>query len=258
MICINKGLENEYEIVEALHNRKIQDLPSHFRNAIEAMFPFFRPYNTLWARKVSNFIGCKTDIEISLFSQKINVSIKSGHCPSLHQETLKCFLIFLQTLGVSEETLRTFQFYHYADETYDGTGIKMLRFDDFREKYKEMIAKASEELSQEHIVQAIAYRALIKGRLEHRQEIDYLYYGNKDSGAFFHKTDLMGLSHLTGKREFTSLHFGPFVYVAKVPNKFDENGNKIQYSQIIWPEIRTDLATIYRIVRQKNLKQSNY
>ena len=196
---------------------------------------------------MSNFIGCKTDIEVCLFKTKTNISVKTGIAPSMHQELLENFIEFLKTLSLSEDTIQTILFYHYRDGTYDGSGGDPLDYTAFIEDHKERIQRASEELSQPDIVKAIVYRCVIKGRESSRQEIDYLYYGDTTKGAFFSKYDLLEYAHLTGDREFKGLHFGPFVYSRKV--RYSKGNHAYcEYSQIIWPHIKTDLKFIYDIV----------
>jgi hypothetical protein len=243
---MQQGLQNEYDIIETINGKKLRDLPQHFKDGFIKMYKYVNENDVVHAEKISNRTCSKPDIKVELSNHDkyMNISIKSGWMPSLHQEDLWSFMDFLKSLNISSKTLNTVLFYHYADETYDGTGVNKMRFDNFREKYKKMIAEASDELSQEHIVTAVVNRAIVVGRYENGRKINYLYHGTKDSGFFIHRNDILDHAFEVGRPKYTALHFGPIVYVAKVPNKLDSTGNKHHYAQLIWPKIDEDLKKI--------------
>ena len=244
---INLGKENELKILKVINGKRVGDLPPHFQQGFIQMYKVVSKNDVVKATKYSDWDGNKPDIrvELSHHDKYLNISIKSGWIPALHQENFNSFFNYLKTLNISKETLDTLVFYHYADETYDGTGQNKLRFDEFREKYKDRIAKASEELSQEHIVKEIAYRALIIGKNERRLKVNYLYHGTDKEGFFVHRNEILDNICDVGRDKYTALHFGPMVYVAKIPNKCDSNGHKYHYSQLIWPKMDEDLKKIY-------------
>lgn len=244
---VNVGKQNELNILKCIDGKEVGSLPAHFQKGILQMYKVVSKNDVVKATKYSDWDGNKPDIKIELTNHDkyLNISIKTGWTPSLHQENFYSFLNFLRTLQISNETINTLIFYHHADDTYDGTGVDKLRFDQFREKYKERIAKASEELSQEHIVKAVAYRAIIAGREEKRMKVNYLYHGTEVDGFFVHREDLLNKITSVGREKYTALHFGPMVYVAKIPNKCDQYGNKYQYAQLIWPKMDEDLKKIY-------------
>lgn len=239
------GGDNEYEIIAALNGKQIKDIPEHFREPIKKMIYHLKDHHEIQAKNVSTRFGCKTDFEIHAHGIICNISVKCGHFPSLHQEEFGSFIDFLRDIGVSERTIKIVKFYHYADGSLDGTGTLKLRFDLFRERYQKYIDEASKELSQERIVRAIVYRGIIKGRKPTRQEIDYLYYGTKNEGIFFHKSELLDNVYKYGYPKYTALHFGPIVYVAKIPSRKNSAGQIMHYAQLRWPNIKEDLYKMY-------------
>lgn len=255
----NYGKQNELKILDAIDGKSLYELPDHFEKGITQMYKFVSKGDVVKATKYSDWDGNKPDIKIELSNHDkyMNVSIKSGWMPSLHQEYFNSFIQFLRTLEISEETISTVIFYHHADGTYDGTGVNKLRFDEFREKHKERIAKASEELSQEHIVKAIAYRALVVGRYEGRMKVNWFYHGTEEEGIFIHRDTLIENICSVGREKYTALHFGPIVYVAKIPSKVNEYGKKYHYAQLIWPKMDEDFKEIYEKTQKCNVESKS-
>ena len=123
---MNKGLMNERLVINALHGQRLRDLPDHFRIPIRKMFNISSEDDFVYAKKVSNFVGCKTDFELYMYRYYLNISVKSGRCPSLHQEEFSSFITFLESLNISKRTINILKFFHYGDGSKDGTGVKIL------------------------------------------------------------------------------------------------------------------------------------
>lgn len=244
---MNAGLNNEYEILNAINGKTLEEISLHFRGPITAMFKYHTKGEKIKVRKVTNWIHCKTDLEIHMYGIYKNVSVKMGFGPAVHQEEFESFFMFLQSLNISDETLETIKFYHYADETLDGSGIKTLSLEQFKEKYEERIKRANKELSKEDIVKAIVYRCVIKGRNERNQEINYIYHGDKSEGIFVNRDDVYDNAHKLDCYYDRAIHFGPLAYVQKIQNKKVRDGKVIQYTQIVWPNIREGIEQILKI-----------
>ena len=251
----NFGIKNEKEIIKTINGKFLDELPEHFRTPIYAMYRYHHPGKKVEAKKVSSWFGCKSDIEIWLYGHYMNISIKCGFSPAIHQERIDWFLEFLHDLGISNETLDVIRFYHYYDGTLDGSGVKTMRLDDFKIKHKEILAKANEELNQEHIIKAVIYRCVIKGRKSTLQEINYLYYGTAEKGIFINKNDLMKYCPTINMREETAIHIGPLVYVAKYHRQVTCDEKVVQYAQLCWPHIEEDVYKIHNMIR--NAKPKN-
>jgi hypothetical protein len=240
----NNGIENENQIINEINGKKIEDLSPNFKEPIKGMFKYQKDGDVIVAKKVSNWIGCKTDIEIYLDNYYHNISIKSGFGPAVHEEEFDSFYEFLRTLHISRYTLDTIKFYHYADGSLSGIGTKTLRLDEFKEKYSDRIAKANEELNQDEIVKAVIYRAIIKGRKEKNQEINYLYYGNANEGVFIRRVDILDYAYKLPCYDNKAIHFGPLVYAQKIHRKKVGDGKVVQYSQLSWPNIKEGVIKI--------------
>ena len=236
---MNIGIENENQIIRALNDKTIDELSENFKEPIRSMYKYYKDGEKLIVKKVSNWIGCKTDITIQIHNYYHNVSIKSGFGPAVHEEEFDSFFTFLKSLNISQETLDTIKFYHYGDGTLDGSGKKTLRLDEFKEKYKERIAKANEELSNEEIVKAVIFRCVVKGRNERNQEINYFYYGNVEEGIFLKRDHLLEYGPKLNCYYDTAIHFGPLSYNQKIHKRLTlENGKYAQFSQLVWPNIK--------------------
>ena len=246
-----KGIQNEKEIIKAINGKFLDELPDHFKIPITGMYRYHHPGKRVEAKKVSAFFGCKSDIEIWMYGHYMNISIKCGFSPAIHQERLDWFLEYLHDLGISNETLDIIRFYHFYDGTLDGSGIKSMRLDEFKEKHKEIIAKANEELNQEHIIKDVFQRCVIRGRKATLQEINYLYYGTVDKGIFINKKDLLKYCSTINDREETAIHIGPLVYVAKYHRQVTCDDKIVQYAQLCWPHIEEDVYKIYNYVRNQ-------
>lgn len=243
-------------IIALLNNKTVKELPDHFKTPIKKMVYKVTDSCVVRAEKVSNFIGCKTDFELVLKGYILNISVKQGYFPTLHQEEFNSFIDFLEGLGISERTIKILKFYHFEDGTLDGVNPKFhMPFQEFRQKFSKYIKEASAELSQEHIVKAIVYRGIIKGRNDRRQEIDYLYYGTDEKGIFLHKKDLMENTYKYGQEEYTALHFGPIVYVRKYPCKVAKDGTIVHYAVLRWPDMEKDLYKMHEDLEKAKLEK---
>ena len=240
------GLENEIFIIKELNGKKINETSDNFRYMLLDMFKNYPKNSVLDVRKVPHKYLCKTDIEIHVQGTYENVSIKTGFSPAVHQEEFESFMLFLKELKISKKTLNFIRFYHYADETYDGSGTKTLRLVEFWEKYAKQIKEASEELSNPLIVKAVLYRCVIKGKRDTLQNINYLYYGDHIKGVFVHRNDLLTKIGTLENRDVPYLHIGPFKYVQKIFRSQVVDGRYVQYTQMCWPYIKEDMIALFK------------
>ena len=243
---LSVGIENERLITKELNNKRLDKTSVNFRYMLFDMFKNYPKDSILNVRKVPERFLCKTDLEFWVLNSYMNVSVKTGFGPAVHQEEFESFMSFLETLKISRKTLRFIRFYHFADETYDGSGIKTLRLSEFWEKYKVQIREASKELSQPFIVRAIVQRCVIKGKRETLQPINYLYYGDEKHGVFVHRNDIWKYVCDLEERDAPYLHFGPFKYVQKIHKSQIVDGKYRQHSQICWPFIKEDILIIFK------------
>lgn len=240
----NPGIENEYQIMAALNGKTIEELNDNFREPVKAMFKYHKEGERIVVRRPSPWIFAKTDIEIEMYGHYHNVSIKCGFGPAVHQEEFDTFLEFLKSLNISNETIDTIKLFHFQDGTLDGSSKKSMRLDEFKDVHKDRIAKANQELQNPEIIKAIVHRCVIKGTREKNQEINYLYYGNAEEGIFIPNKAILEYAKDVPCYYPGFIHFGPFVYNQKIQTRRVRDGKYIQFTQIVWPNIKEGVLII--------------
>ena len=177
---IMNGYQNERDIVTRLNNQLIKDLPAHFQHWLRILF--IDHSSPLKVIKLNN--EQKADIAIRCGSKTIYVSIKSGEGNSFHSEQIHTFIPFLRSIGVSESTLKTMVFFHYGDNTLNGTGRTRFTSAELRRKHSKYFNKASKELSNYHVIRHLISRCVVKGRYPNNFSIDGIYHGTINDGFF--------------------------------------------------------------------------
>ncbi|MDY0100808.1 MAG: hypothetical protein WCZ47_03585 [Bacilli bacterium] len=176
----NDGHQNEYEIIEVLNKKKIDKLPNHFKKWIQKLFQVDK--GTLYVNKLNN--EQKADIVLKVGEVNKYISIKSGNSNSFHSEQINTFIPFLREIGISESTLKTIVFFHYGDNTLDGSGPIRFTSNDLRKTHSKWFKLASDELSQDNIMKHVIERFITKGRYKANFTINGIYHGTKDDGFF--------------------------------------------------------------------------
>ena len=140
----NNGQTNEYEISHALNGKRVKQLPKHLSKWLIKLG--FEEEELLYVKKLNN----EQKADICIKSAKITqyISIKGGSSNSFHSEQIQTFIPFLRSLGVSETTLKTVVFFHYGDNTLNGTGRTRFTSAELRRKHAKYFNKVSKELSK--------------------------------------------------------------------------------------------------------------
>ena len=146
---MNNGLLNEKEIVNELFGKRFCQLSPFWQDTVKKIFPDVRDEQIIIARYIPNFVGCKTDFELQVGSECVNISVKSGKWPSIHQERINYFLDFLKEESISQETINFIAFYLYADGTVDGSGDEKMSTEEIKLLYMDRIQKANVENCRE-------------------------------------------------------------------------------------------------------------
>lgn len=242
---MNSGLENEKQIIEELFGKRFMQLSPFWRDTVKKIFPEVRDEQIIIARKIPNMVGCKTDFELQVGHEYVNISVKSGKWPSIHQERINYFLEFLKEQSISQETMNFIAFYLYADGTVDGSGDEKMTTEEIKALYMDRIQKANEEINNINFIKKILFRALIKGRKESRKEIDYLYYGDSHSGLLVSKEQIMEAIPYKNTSNYKCLHCGPLIFINK-DKQFNRTRNKddSNYLQLKWPTLLYDLKRL--------------
>jgi hypothetical protein len=242
---MNNGLLNEKEIVNELFGKRFCQLSPFWQDTVKKIFPDVRDEQIIIARYIPNFVGCKTDFELQVGSECVNISVKSGKWPSIHQERINYFLDFLKEESISQETINFIAFYLYADGTVDGSGDEKISTEEIKLLYMDRIQKANVELNNIDFIKKMLYRALIKGRKETRKEIDYLYYGDFVSGYLISKEQIMNSIPYKNTSNYKCLHCGPLIFINKDKqlNRM-RNPEDYHYLQLKRPTLFYDLKKI--------------
>ncbi len=224
----NKGHANEYEIINAMNGKKISELPRHFS---KWLFLLFNNVSTLLeVKKLNN--EQKADILIKGGECKRYISIKSGDSNSFHSEPISSFIPFLRSLGVSEITLRTIVFFHFGDNTFDGTGKTRFTSKELRRVSPERYKKASIEFSDQNIIKEVIERCVTKGRFRSNHTIDGIYHGTVNQRIFLsfdaiHKT----LLRTSNRRKNGTINIGMLTYQPGSRNLWGIPGSEIKRTQ---------------------------
>jgi len=239
----NNGHNNEYEIIEALNGKSVNQLPKHFSKWLIELG--FANEDILNVKKLNN--EQKADICIKSASNTKYISIKSGSSNSFHSEPINIFIPYLRSLGISENTLKTIVLYHYGDNTYDGTGPTRFTSAELRRVYPQKFKLASEELSKTSIIKAIITRCITKGRFPTNYVIDGIYHGTVDQG-FFVSTKAIYQILLRKKygRKNGTINIGMLTYQPGSRNLWGIPGSeqKRSQSEIKWRSFTYDVKDI--------------
>ena len=238
---MNDGLNNEKEIVEALHKKKFQDLNFHWQQEIKRIFPNVINEDIIECFKYKKKI--KSDIRIKIANKIINVSIKSGNDISVHSEISNTFYLFLKNIGVTERTIKIIKFYQYGDLTIDGSGKKIIPLDKLKIEYYKYFAEANYEINKPNILIKCIDRFLFSGSIVNNSHADYLFYGNKNFGYFVNKKELFNYLMKNKAMHLSGIHFGQFSFqcASRCIGK-----PKRKYIQIKWHSFLSDYQKILK------------
>ena len=226
------GTNNETMIMLALHNHYYKDLSVKWKRHIKRMFKDIKDNDFIKAHYYP-LKDAKPDLVIWVNnSKKTLLSIKSGHSPSVHFESINSFYEFLRELNVPEDIIEIIYFYHYGFKRSGGDRNHPLSRDELITQYSGDIKKVNNYFaSNEDILQEIIYRTIIRGRLR-RDLIDYFYYGNVSKGYLLSCADIIQLILHTPNDICQSVCFKTLTYVSNARNL--DNDRKYTL-KINWP-----------------------
>lgn len=241
---MNKGFENEMNIVRACHGKKISVLTPHWRKCVLTMFPEACGEDEVRCHQLRK--SCKTDVEFTACGRTVNVSIKQGHSNTMHGESIWSFVRFLRSIGVSKKTVAVFLYYQFGDGTIKGDGNVRFTVDDMRAAHEEEFNKANAEFQKTDIVAKVIYRAIVHGTVKQYKDIDFFYYGNEKFGYLAPIEKVM--VYLLDKKveRVSTLSFGPLSYQPYSRNldQDPKDERKRFIVQIKWPQMADDMKLI--------------
>ena len=145
------------------------------------MFPFILEKDLILCTHYEDKNG-KPDIVISVRHTNIYVSIKTGKNCSMHQEPFETFKEFLRKKGVSERTLRILELFQFGKTDRLSNNGEPFTPKELEDKFKNYFIEASKDLDKLEIIDAVVFRSILKGCVLKRYKVNYLYYGNLETG----------------------------------------------------------------------------
>ena len=121
---MTSGYKNEFDFIHYLNNKKFKEINILMQEVIQSLFPNIQNNDTIIAYKYGRY--AKADIVVSVNGEKHGISLKSGYHNSVHLESIKRFVEYLESLGVSNDLIDSFLQYIYSDGTNNNTGTNRL------------------------------------------------------------------------------------------------------------------------------------
>ena len=200
------GIDNEYEFVRYLNNKKISNLNPMFRALIGELYPLENENSIIKCWR--NHFAQKSDILIKINDLMKGLSLKKGIKNSIHVERISDFIHFLIENNVNRDTVIEYLKYHYADGSTNGTGKDRLSINDYKEQHQLEIDKINLIFNNENLLENAIDRFVIKGN-NSSYYIDALIYGEVSNFVWITKSDIKEI--IMSKKDLYSsaVHFGP-------------------------------------------------
>lgn len=163
-----------------LNNKQYQDLNENLKDFIKYMFLDIKDDDIILCQK-SN--GLKVNLIISVNDIEKNISVKDGNIVCIYKDNIKKLILFLLSIDVSAKCLSALLYYHYADGTYDGSGISVQSFGELLcTDYKEEIEIVENEFMDLDKLEKVLDFVLISDKSN--KSVDYFYYGDARKGLY--------------------------------------------------------------------------
>lgn len=239
----NTGFQNEKALIEALHQKKYQNLNKNLQKLIAQSFQHFEGLIHCELEAGSN----KSDIRITINQESHTYSVKKGRGNSIHQESIKSFLTYLKTEHrITQETHENLQRFIWADGTLDGTGaIKDRRSSKkFKKRYPEVIKQIQNVFDQ--IKRPLIQRFLIDG-VKSESSAEFIYYGTVHKGTCCPTDDV--LEWVSTHKSRATLHIGKLSFQAWNRNLKGKKRSEKKRGiiQLKWGGLKRDIKKIAKI-----------
>lgn len=174
------GFDNEDIIINALHNKKYEELNENLQELIKYCFGNYN--GTIYCEKQAG--QNKSDLKITIGTESYTYSVKKGTGNSVHQEPVGKFIEFLKdNYTISNQLENDIKFFIWGDNTYDGSGnvADRLSASQFKNTHPLIIKRIIDFL--EPIKKDLIKRFVIDGADCSSFSSDYIYYGNDLDGV---------------------------------------------------------------------------
>ena len=170
------------EMAINLNNKKIKDLNHNLKLFINEIFSGVNQ-NEYIRCDIKN--GSKIDLTIHYKNQTRNISLFQDGVCLVYQNRVKKFVGYLLSIGVSIDSILAILTYHYADGTYDGSGVCNVLGEELSMVYAKEVQKVCDELKNEAILSKIIDHILIYEASG--DSVDYFYVGDVRRGIYSSK-----------------------------------------------------------------------
>lgn len=204
----NHGKLNEDEIMLALNNHTVMDLPPALHYMLRELFGALEANEVVTCTQPNAPI--KPDLLITYKGVTKGLSIKSETSEFVHGEPVEKFVEFLRTIGISEKTIRTILLNQFGDGTIDGTGKERIPLFELKYQLATAIKEANTELNSDYEkLSKIMERLIFQGWDESAKRADAIYHGDIFNGVLASRTQIM--KHIRNKDwdYYDNLHVGP-------------------------------------------------
>jgi len=242
------GINNEYEFVKYLNDKKISELNPMFRELIDELFHNESTNSIIKSWK--NHYKEKTDIFIKINGLTKRISIKKGNKNSVHVERISDFIHFLIENKVDKEIIMEYLKYHYADGSTNGKGHTRVSVEEYKKENQSKIDKINQEFNNETLLKRAIERFVTKGK-NSKKYIDAIIHGEANDFVWATKEDIENIM-ISKKDVYSSaVHFA--LMICQPKNRclnYNQIYEKDRYCiQIKWYNIFDD------IIEYKNRKE---
>lgn len=241
----NFGLQNEVELENAINGKRFSELNENLQRILTQLFGRLSEDDVFICKRTDNYI--KPDIVISCRGKDCYISVKCNHSKYMHTETIKNFILFLRSLGVSEETQKTLLLYQYGDGTMDGNGERRMNRNQVYDWLGEKIKKVNRELNNRmDLIEKVVDRVMFQGVDLVADSADYIYHGTVDFGIIVSKRQIKSYLKRGDWFFYDNVHIGPIMIRphARYADRAivsDERRNHVMCS---WANFENDLKFI--------------
>lgn len=227
----NNGIRNEYLFIEALNNKRLDELNFLQQELILYLFPNIKDGDIISCCKNVDYE--KPDICIKVGRKIKYISIKMGHRNSVHCESIEKFTKFLKSINIKPNIINEILKYQYADGTTDGSGQSRQSSTNYKLENEDSINLINEEINNPKVIKKIINRFLIQGTQWHSNKVDVLVYGTPEDFFFINKSEIYKyiLSKIDVKSSaihFSCLTFQPMSRVLDYNEKMEYMRHWIQ------------------------------
>ena len=244
------GFSNESNIVEYLNDSSFCNINKNMQDFLTFVFGKQFLNNAIIKAGLTQKIERKSpkpDIWITIEDQTKYVSLKEGSGNSVHQEPLSEFCDYLKQNKISIDTIQSLKFYHYGDDTVDGTGDVRHATAQVKSMYRDKIQNANNELNKRENLVKILNRVLFAGSFKNPIVVDAIYHGTVQEGIYTSRHEL--IAYLLGHADpcnMSGIQFSELTYQpwTRDPNRSAAHPDRREVMQVKWGTMKRTIKII--------------